>query len=97
MYSFYTKPPDYNMTSWIHVALVYNASGNTVVGYLNAETDKWTNNYIGGATTNNYAGHWRIGKYYDGHGLTKVDELIFWDSALTLQQIKTIYDSYGSK
>ena len=79
------------------MALVYNASDDTVKAYLNAETDKWKYKLIFEATNSDYSGHWKIGRYPDGYGLTKVDELLFWDRPLTSQQIKALYGSYGGK
>ena len=49
-------------------------------------------------TLSNYPGHWQIGRYDTYiYGLTRVDEMIFWDRPLTSDQIKSLYDSYDSK
>ena len=88
---------DHHLTSWIHLALTYNASENTVTPYINAESDKMTKKTLQ-QTFSNYPGHWQIGRndIYT-YGLTKVDEMIFWDRPLTSDQIKSLYESYDSK
>ena len=88
---------DHDLTSWIHLALTYNASDNTVTAYINAESDKMTKRTLQ-QTFSNYPGHWQIGRYDTYiYGLTRVDEMIFWDRPLTSDQIKSLYDSYDSK
>ena len=88
---------DYDLTSWIHLALTYNSSENTVTAYINAESDKMTKRTLQ-QTFGNYPGHWQIERYDEfTYGLTRVDELIFWDKPLTSDKIKSLYDSYDSK
>ena len=81
--------------TWLHIGIVYNATEDTVVAYLNARSDKWKQPTISGRTSSNEPDHWQIGRYFSSsqqYSPTKIDELIFWDRSLNSDEIKAIYE-----
>ena len=86
---------------WLHIALVFDAETNNVIGYQDGEIDA---SQVAGGTSRivyNYNGNLVIGRSYnyvhnmDRYASVTVDELMFYDRPLNQTEIQSIMTSYG--